>query len=254
MEKKTEEKPIPIPRIELVNTSRTGSREVILGRDILKLYDNKESVTIGLLRFDDSPTNFTLFAILEAELKLNGVKVAPHGYRAAYRTEQIDVKLEIKSESKLEFVLPAKTALAIRFYALADDVKKNRDIEFLASINGWQERVLEVYNQLLENTITAKLAKEEVEQVLTTAYDLGEENGASSVELDSFSAYDIIAYLDEDTTTLTKNNFEALQTLLLRHKSDNPLVANNLLDEQKLEVLGEAMKKYSLKQLQSLLK
>ena len=250
-----EVKTVSAPRIELANTSRTGSREVILGRDILRFYDNKESVRLGVLRFSLAADTFGLFRILYSELKLDGAVVKFNNYRNGQGVEEIDVDLVIKPESKLEFIVPAKTAVAIHLYATHEAyLKKNRDVDYTVEINGWVGRIEEINNQLKEGTITAELATEEIKQVLTSAYDLGEENGASSVELDSFSAYDIIAYLDEDTTTLTKNNFEALQTLLLRHKNDNPLIANNLLDEQKLEILGAAMKKYSLKQLQSLLK
>ena len=109
-------------------------------------------------------------------------------------------------------------------------------------------RVEEVLTQFKEGTIDSATAWKDIREQLVNAYDFGNDIlGNVDDGMDRFSISDIIKELDE--RKMFSDDVSVLQTIVLKYMG-NPLIPENLMDELKLKAVSEAMKKYTLTELE----
>ncbi len=110
-------------------------------------------------------------------------------------------------------------------------------------------RVEEVLVQFKDGAIDSATAWKAIREQLVNAYDFGNDIlGNVDESMERFSIEDIIKELDE--RKMFSGDVSVLQTIVLKYIG-NPLIAENLMDELKLKALSEAMKKYTLTELEN---
>jgi hypothetical protein len=117
----------------------------------------------------------------------------------------------------------------------------------------YRDRIEEVFNQFEENVIDRSHAISDLIVIASEAHVDGAAEAEEEFSLENESAEDMITELS-DRDMLTQFEIYDWERIVLKHKCQGALIAENLKDEQKVELFEEAMGKYTLEELEKRLK
>lgn len=115
------------------------------------------------------------------------------------------------------------------------------------------DRIKEILLQVKEGLETIDSASLLIHTNMKELYVMGRRKGKEEFNKEDIPTDELISLIQnmDEMTWFTERQINELEQIIINHKGNRDLMANNLHDEQKLELFADAMNRFTLQELES---